>query len=67
MDFNMYLRKFAFSTEKGREYIKTKQLGFDKVSQKLITMKIQVQTYGALRDSRKDKLPAWNSWELFLT
>ena len=52
MDFNVYLQKFAFQTEKGQGYVRDYSLGFDKVSKKLITMKIMAQTYGNRRDSR---------------
>ena len=35
IEFNMYLQKFAFLTEKGQGYVRDYSLGFDKVSKKL--------------------------------
>ena len=38
-------------------------LGFDMKTKRLITMKIQAQTFGKPRDSRSTKLPLYESWE----
>ena len=41
-------------------------MGIDKKTKKLITMKIQAQTYGKPRDSRTEKLPVYDAWETLL-
>ena len=60
-----YLKSFA-ETNKGKEYVSKRHLGFDKKTGKLITMKIQAQTFGNPRDSRAEKLPVYDAWESFL-
>ena len=55
IEFNMYLQKFAFQTEKGQGYVRDYSLGFDQVSKKLITTRIMALTYGNIRDSRSVK------------
>ena len=64
--FLSYLTKFTTLTDKGKEYVSKKHLGFDKKTGKLITMKIQAQTFGKPRDSRTEKLPVYDAWESFL-
>ena len=66
MEFFMYLRKFVYESEKGREYLRSQQLGFDMNTGNLVLMSIQAQTFGDIRDSRIDKLPLYNAWECFL-
>ena len=66
MEFYMYLNEFAFKTDKGREYMRSQHLGFDKKTGRLAMMRIQAQTFGNVRDSRNEKLPLYNSWECFL-